>query len=134
MRHHSYWFCATLKVCRPSWMSILIGFLCFLNHFIDLVEIFRKNHENTITTTLSKKVIMQWHCDIPSATLLVCILGTHNFRGHKSIVHKVRFHPKKLEVVSVSDDFEVRVWNLNTNKYKKRFSLILCAQNRHFRH
>mmetsp|Transcript_99630 Transcript_99630/g.281175 ORF Transcript_99630/g.281175 Transcript_99630/m.281175 type:complete len:974 (-) Transcript_99630:131-3052(-) len=39
---------------------------------------------------------------------------THNFRGHTALVSIVRFHPAKLQVVSVAD-VEVRLWDLEAS-------------------
>eukprot|EP00928_Gymnodinium_smaydae_P087667 TRINITY_DN71902_c0_g1_i1.p1 TRINITY_DN71902_c0_g1~~TRINITY_DN71902_c0_g1_i1.p1 ORF type:complete len:980 (-),score=193.26 TRINITY_DN71902_c0_g1_i1:158-3073(-) len=39
---------------------------------------------------------------------------THNFKGHVALVSIVRFHPAKLQVVSVADA-EVRLWDLNSS-------------------
>lgn len=40
---------------------------------------------------------------------------THSFRGHDSIVSMVRFHPSKLQLVTVANT-EVRLWDLKTSK------------------
>lgn len=43
---------------------------------------------------------------------------THNFRGHAGIVTLVKFHadPKRLQLVSSSDDSTVRIWDLYTQE------------------
>jgi U3 small nucleolar RNA-associated protein 13 len=43
---------------------------------------------------------------------------THNFRRHSGIVTLVKFHPdpKRLQLVSCSDDTTVRLWDLYTQK------------------
>lgn len=49
------------------------------------------------------------------STVKVCDVGgyfvTHNFTGHTGIVKIVRFHPKKLQLVSASGE-EARLWDL----------------------
>ncbi|CAK0822557.1 unnamed protein product [Prorocentrum cordatum] len=39
---------------------------------------------------------------------------THNFRGHPAMVSIVRFHPTRLQLVTVADT-EVRLWDLKTS-------------------
>jgi len=40
---------------------------------------------------------------------------THNFHGHESMITHVRFHPRKLHLISISEDAEIRIWDLHRN-------------------
>ena len=42
---------------------------------------------------------------------------THNLTGSVGVVSLLRFHPQQSKLFSTSDDYSIKVWDLNTSRY-----------------
>eukprot|EP00398_MALV-I-01_sp_L67-1_P000264 gene264-516_t len=61
-----------------------------------------------LATSSMDRTVKVWDCEGHFCT--------HNLKGHGNIVTRAVFHPKKLQLVTVAEDFEIRIWDLNKGK------------------
>uniref|UniRef100_T1IN28 U3 small nucleolar RNA-associated protein 13 C-terminal domain-containing protein n=1 Tax=Strigamia maritima TaxID=126957 RepID=T1IN28_STRMM len=57
---------------------------------------------------------------------------THNLKGAQGVFSVVKFHPNKLELFGIADDYCVRVWDLKTSRsiavMEGHFSTVTCLR------